>query len=241
MATTHADLAPTRILQVGASLAFVAGFVDASGFVALFGLFTAHVTGNLIMIGVELAQGGPGVFAKLCALPVFMAAVLATSLIVDACNSRGMSPLRPLLVAQLLLLLGFMAAGLAWPPRHADGWREITTGMLAVLAMGVQNAKSRLVLSSHIPTTVMTGTVTQLMIDLIAIVRPGPAEPRRTAAARARKSVPALLAFAAGAIGGAISYLHLSFWCVLIPLAVLIALIATTPGARPPAPGSSVR
>jgi hypothetical protein len=32
------------------------GYVDVVGFIALFGLFTAHVTGNFILIGSELVH-----------------------------------------------------------------------------------------------------------------------------------------------------------------------------------------
>jgi uncharacterized membrane protein YoaK (UPF0700 family) len=48
-----------------AILAFVAGYVDTLGFVALFGLFTAHVTGNFVLIGAEIAGVGAGRFAEI--------------------------------------------------------------------------------------------------------------------------------------------------------------------------------
>jgi uncharacterized membrane protein YoaK (UPF0700 family) len=35
------------------ALAFVAGFLDTCGFVALFGLFSAHVTGNFVLLGAQ--------------------------------------------------------------------------------------------------------------------------------------------------------------------------------------------
>ncbi|MBN9114189.1 MAG: DUF1275 family protein, partial [Pandoraea sp.] len=61
---------------IGMTLAFVAGYIDVVGFIALFGLFTAHVTGNFVMIGVQLvASTHVGVLAKLLALPVFVIVV----------------------------------------------------------------------------------------------------------------------------------------------------------------------
>ena len=69
-----ADSPPiTRPGRVAALLSFVAGYVDTVGFIALFGLFTAHVTGNFVLIGASFVAGTDGgVIAKLLALPVFL-------------------------------------------------------------------------------------------------------------------------------------------------------------------------
>ena len=149
------------LIAQGTLLAFVAGYVDVVGFAALFGLFTAHVTGNFVMIGLELAGSGQGVLAKLLALPMFVVAVAATKLAVTALTRRGVAPLRPMLLAQAVLLLAFMAAGLlALPIQSADAPATIVVGLIGVAAMGVQNAKARIVLSEQAPTTIMTGTIT---------------------------------------------------------------------------------
>jgi hypothetical protein len=59
-------------LPLSALLSFNAGYVDAVGYLALEGLFTAHVTGNFVTVAAELVFGTSGVVTKLSALPVFL-------------------------------------------------------------------------------------------------------------------------------------------------------------------------
>ncbi len=73
MAATESSIVPL-LLSVNA------GYVDTAGFLALQGLFTAHVTGNFVTLGAALALGTSGAVAKLLALPVFCAVVIATRL-----------------------------------------------------------------------------------------------------------------------------------------------------------------
>ena len=61
-----------------------AGFVDTAGFLALQGLFTAHVTGNFVTLGASLLFGATGAVAKLLALPVFCLVVIMTRLLSSA-------------------------------------------------------------------------------------------------------------------------------------------------------------
>ncbi|VVE02031.1 permease [Pandoraea morbifera] len=210
---------------IGMSLAFVAGYIDVVGFIALFGLFTAHVTGNFVMIGVQLvAATHVGVFAKLMALPVFVIFVALVKLIVQAFSRTDRRPLRLLLCMQTALLLGFMFVGMAAQPIvSADAPLAILSGMFGVAALAIQNALGRLVLSDLAPTTIMTGNTTQIVIDMVELAS-GNCGDDKAARARLRKMLPALAAFAVGAVFGGFAYHGAGFWCVLLPVVLLVAL-----------------
>src|SRR5258708_13853353 len=86
-----------------ALLSGVAGMVDVIGFLSL-GLFTAHVTGNLVVIAALLVRGGPPNMAEVLAVPVFVIAVAAVWQIAKVLKRRGPALARPLLLIQFLLL-----------------------------------------------------------------------------------------------------------------------------------------
>jgi uncharacterized membrane protein YoaK (UPF0700 family) len=213
---------PRRAAALTSGLGFVAGYVDTVGFVALFGLFTAHVTGNFVLIGSTLAHSSGSVLLKLLVFPAFIAAVAVTRVMVLALERRGRPALRPLLVLQMALLGGFLILGwLASPITGAEEPLALWAGIFAALAMGVQNAAARLVLSDLAPTTVMTGNVTQLVIDAVDLVRGAGDDTIRH---RAAKFVGPIVAFAVGAIGGAFGYVIAGFFALVLPIAVLAVL-----------------
>ncbi len=214
-----------RMSSIGGSLlAGVAGYVDTLGFVALFGLFTAHVTGNFVLIGSELARPGHGgVLLKLLVFPAFVIAVAIAHLIDRHCERRDRSSIRPLLVCETLLLCGFLLAGIwASPIKQSDSMGALLAGTLGGMAMGVQNCLSRQALAKLTPTTVMTGNVTQLVMDAVDWLV-GEATP--DVRARIGKLFFPVLAFGLGAISGAMGYVHLGFTALVLPLCALLALI----------------
>ena len=84
-------------------LSVIAGTVDVIGFLRL-GLFTAHVTGNLVVIATLLVRGGPPNIPQILAVPVFMMAVAGIWLVARVFSTRGTALARPLLSVQFLLL-----------------------------------------------------------------------------------------------------------------------------------------
>src|SRR5262249_37934809 len=83
-----------------AALSVLAGLVDAMGFLALDRVFTAHVTGNLVVMAVQIATGGPPHVAQLLSVPIFAAAALVAYLLARRPRGGDM-----LLVGQAALLV----------------------------------------------------------------------------------------------------------------------------------------
>ena len=221
---------------IGVALALTAGYVDTVGFVALFGLFTAHVTGNFVLIGSELANPSHGVLIKLLAFPAFIVAVAAARLMVVRSEHAGRDAAPGLLVVQAVLLVGFMLAGWsALPVEDSSSPLALTAGMLGAAAMGTQNAASRLVWSSLTPTTVMTGNVTQLVIDLVDMTRAGGSPELQR---RFHKFLWPVFAFGAGAVLGAFAFRQFSFFALLLPIGLVGGLVPLSRRPRPSTVGT---
>jgi uncharacterized membrane protein YoaK (UPF0700 family) len=215
----------------GIDMGFLAGYVDTLGFVALFGLFTAHVTGNFVLIGVALADASKAsILLKFLAFPAFIAGVAMARLLVLASERRQWPALKLALLLQVLLLAGFMLAGMAAAPiGDAPSALAMTAGLLGSAAMGAHSASSRLLLAQLAPTSMMTGNVTQVVIDSIDVLR-GAGD--AASAARCGKFFWPLLAFAVGAIAAAFAFMAFGFVALLVPIAILCAEMALPEPAR---------
>ena len=89
-------------------LSVTAGCTDIIGFLVLNGLFTAHITGNLVILAAHIVGGGEAQIAPMLSVPVFIVMVGLTRLGVGGLESIGLASLRPLLLLQFLLLAGFL-------------------------------------------------------------------------------------------------------------------------------------
>lgn len=212
-------------VATGMGMAFVGGYVDVIGFVLLFGLFVAHATGNLVMLGVALAGDADGLATKLLALPVFIGAAAGAYALVRWRKARGLACETLVLVMQAVLLAAFMLLTVAATPAAAADQHDVMlAGLVGVVAMAVQNVGARVVFSDLAPTTMMTGNVTQMAIDIVdlAIVR---GRPDKALVARLVKTWPPILAFALGAASGAVGVLLAGPWSLALAV-VLVALLA---------------
>ena len=210
--------------SVPAFLSLNAGYVDTAGFLALQGLFTAHVTGNFVTLGAALVTGSSGILAKLLALPVFCVVILATRLLAPTLPRLGLPVLRTMLWLKLILLAAGAAMAIAiGPGRQGSEPMVVVTGMLLVAAMAIQNAVSRIHLGASPPTTLMTGTTTQMMIDIADLLRGLAPEARAAAKLRLSRMGTNVGAFALGCAAGALLYSQVRMVCFVIP--PLLALV----------------
>ena len=198
-------------------LSLNAGYVDTAGFLALQGLFTAHVTGNFVTLGASLALGASGAVAKMLALPIFCTVVIATRLLNTWLSERHRPALDALIALQVVLLIIGAALAIRFGPFHdSDGWRAVLTGMVLVGAMAIQNAFHRVHLGSAPPSTIMTGTTTQVMIDLADRIH-GPKGTDAQSNSRLLQMSTTIVLFAIGCGAAALLYSLFGVKCFLVP------------------------
>jgi len=208
-------------------LSFNGGYVDTASFLALHGLFAAHVTGNFVTLGASLVNGTSGALAKLLALPVFCVVIVLARLLRHRLMSLRQSVLRSLLLAKFVLLTAAaILAVMLGPFADADNAAALLTGMLLVSAMAIQNGAHRVHFAKSPPSTLMTGTTTQVMLDVADLLSGADGETRKAAQARVRTLSAALVTFAAGCGIAALLYSVIRQQSFFVPAAV--ALLALT-------------
>jgi uncharacterized membrane protein YoaK (UPF0700 family) len=206
-------------------LSFNAGYLDTAGFLALHGLFTAHVTGNFVTLGASFLTGTSGAIGKLLALPVFCIVVALARLFRYKLIQMGRPVLRTLFLIKLILLtVGAFLAVAYGPFPTGDSAAAIATGMAFVAAMAIQNAAQRVHLAYAPPTTLMTGTTTQLMLDIADRIHGVPSAEMDVIKKRMPRMLIAVCSFAVGCGLAAVLLRFIGVNCFIV--APIVALIA---------------
>ena len=207
-------------------LSVIAGMVDLMGFFTLGNIFTAHVTGNLVVIAAEAVRGGPLNLAQTLSVPVFILAVAAVWLLDRASGRRGPALTRLLLLVQFLLLTGILILSvITKPSANPHGLMAGIAVMMAVSAMACQFVLVRLALPGGISTAVMTGNLTNTVLALMDMLSCG--RSLMTAdARRLKRSLRLLFGFLVGCIAAAAAISLLENWAWSLPVALAAVAIA---------------
>jgi uncharacterized membrane protein YoaK (UPF0700 family) len=200
-------------------LSAVAGLVDVIGFLSL-GLFTAHVTGNFVVIAALLVRGGLLNLAQVLAVPVFVAAVAVVWLVAKTSGRRGLALVRPLLIIQFLLLACILILSVIFTPAaNPHGLMAVVVAMIAVSAMACQFTLLRLAVPGAPSTAVMTGNLTNAVLSLLDTLSPNLLL-REGADERLKKTLKVFVGFFVGCLAGAAAVSFLGAWAWL-PAVVL--------------------
>jgi uncharacterized membrane protein YoaK (UPF0700 family) len=182
----------TRTLLV---LTFTTGLVDAVSYLGLGHVFTANMTGNVVLLGFGIAgSGGLPVLAPLISLGAFLLGAGGGGVIASRTALRHPRHLAFALTTEAALI-ALAAALAAAADIHANSASGDTLIALLALAMGVRNATVRRIAVPDMTTTVVTMTLTGLAADSPMFGGNGKGSTRRTAA---------VLAMLTGAIAGAL-------------------------------------
>jgi len=209
----------TRALLV---LTFATGVIDAASFLGLGNVFTANMTGNVVLLGFGIS-GAPG-------LPILAPLVSLAAFLVGAVVGGRMANRFPAktnhLSRSMLVEIGVLVAAVVWTlvvdvePGHVSA--GVTIAMLA-FALGVRNATVRRVKVADLTTTVLTMTLTALAADSPLAGGKGHGSWRRGGA---------VLAMLLGAVaGGLLVKAHLSAAIALAAVLALLTWLVFVPAA----------
>ena len=218
--------------HLGFTLAFVAGAINAGGFLAV-KQYTSHMTGivsamadHWVFGAYDLVLGGAG------ALLSFLIGAACSAVLVNYARRRRMYSefaLPLLLEAILLLCFGFLGARLA----QIDGLFIPVTVMLLCFIMGLQNAVITKLSKAEIRTTHITGIITDIGIELGKLfyinASHSPHQPKVVANRQRLKLLSGLaISFFTGGLIGALGFKHVGY-IATVPLALALIALALIP------------
>jgi uncharacterized membrane protein YoaK (UPF0700 family) len=197
-------------------MTFSTGLIDAASYLGLGRVFTANMTGNIVLLGFGIAgSAGLPVVAPLVSLGAFLAGAAAGGVLGVTARDRHVQHVARALWIEsaLILVAAIVAAAADVRPGAVSGDAVIA---LLALAMGVRNATVRRLGVPDLTTTVLTMTLTGLAADSRLAGGSGQGSVRRIAA---------VLAMLSGAVAGAL-LLKISLVPPLFAAAVLALLVA---------------
>lgn len=221
--------------QLAWSLAFVAGAVNAGGFLAIQS-YTSHVTGAVSRMADELALGHKALAMAAFGIVVFfLLGSFCSGLLISLGQRRRFQAhyaLSLMLEGSLLLVFGLMGSRLQ-QVHHL--FVPATVALLSFI-MGMHNAVVTKISNAEVRTTHLTGIVTDLGLELSRLFYFNVDEDERTGRVMANRDKLKLhglilASFFGGGLAGALGFKHVGFKTTIV-LAAFLFLLALRPVMR---------
>lgn len=198
-------------------LAIVAGICDAVSFLLLGRVFVANMTGNVVVLGLGIAQvPGVSLTNSVVAILAFgFGAFLLGNLVYRRATTRSHYLFNVVVVGFATVVLSTIVSIAG--PHHLTSTQEVIITVLLAGGMGSQSAVQQRLGIRDISTTYLTGIFTQLASNI------GHAPPKVTL----RRSMSIATRIAGGALGAALIFWTNYLWAfgvmILIYLVILVA------------------
>jgi uncharacterized membrane protein YoaK (UPF0700 family) len=192
-------------------LTMMTGVIDAVSILGLGRVFVANMTGNIVFIGFALARApGFSLAASLAALLGFLVGAFGGGLLVDEFAAHRGRLLRNACAVQFAFVAAAVAVAAASGNELGRTSRAAVAALCAV-AMGIQNTTARRLAVPDLTTTVLTMTLTGIAADV-----------RRSHSMTNARRALSVLGMFAGAVVGALLFLHTR---LVWPLALVLVLL----------------
>jgi uncharacterized membrane protein YoaK (UPF0700 family) len=205
----------TRFVPAG--LALIAGLTDITTFALLGGLFSAHITGDIVVLAAAAPAGSRVTIGTILAVPAFIVVAAITTVVAERFRDATARLISPLLAVQTVLLIAAGVVAVIGRTSAAPSPAAVAVALLAVSAMAVQNTLLHLSFAPSPTVAVMTGNLVAATVAGVQLLL------RRDADAHARQmwrsTWPLLAGFVAGCIAGGVACAWIHEWAWLLPVA----------------------
>ncbi|MBS1603088.1 MAG: DUF1275 domain-containing protein [Bacteroidetes bacterium] len=216
----HTGVRRTHIhnVRLATLLSLTAGSVNAEGFLG-FSVLTTNVTGHAALFAEKISlRDWKTSWVIAVWMLLFLGGAFISSLIIDTIGkNQRFSYLVPILI-ELGILLTVAAIG-----SHYNGSlpaRQAYAGSL-LFAMGMQNALVSKISGSVVRTTHLTGTFTDLGIELAQLIRTN-SDSKPHLRSRILLKLVIILSFISGALTGAWAFQFAHFYSFYVPAFILV-------------------
>jgi uncharacterized membrane protein YoaK (UPF0700 family) len=207
--------------KLASLLGITAGFVNAAGFLG-FAVLTTNVTGHAALFAERIAlQDWKAARVIALWMFLFLAGAFISGLIVSRIGrNQRFSYAFPIMI-EMAILLGVALMGYRYD--HSLVAREIFAGSL-LFAMGMQNSLVSQVSGSVVRTTHLTGTFTDLGIELAQLFHKNK-EDHTALKSKIKLRSAIIFFFMCGALGGAYLFRLMNFYAFFIPVILLLCTL----------------
>lgn len=239
--------------KLAITLAWIAGYTNIVALLTC-GHVTSHMSGTTSDLGRGIAEGRWGLVLFVgYLLVVFTIGAMISGVMTEFGRRRLWESIYVMPMAFEAVLLALFAAALVTHDvgKVEIGWRLFALAGLASMAMGIQNATITRISSGVVRTTHVTGVVTDLGLELVALGtalfdrwRAGAPTARHLESATRQSTMAAaavlarepvtkrvlllstvIVSFGLGALLGTLGYLRLTDWCMFPPVLFLIWIV----------------